>query len=293
MPWSDRSDQPDDADDRSPGVGRDGHADPHDPRFELDRQDNIVLLALGERVDADFDLHRSSCVQCQADIAAYSETVGIARETSEHRDELEAVPPPSVWAGISAELGLAAAAAPQSRSSTEAPAWSSDDAPSDEGASAAHTPRHRRHRMRWRTTMLTVAAAVILAAAVGAGGFVLGRHSTGSSTRATAALAHIPGGPDGATGTATVRTSESGDQLIVSTHNLPLRQGYYQVWLYNPNAKDMIPVGTLAGNGSGTFPVPGGVDIRSYDVVDVSAQNFSGGNTTVHAQSVLQGPLTQ
>ena len=43
---------------------------------------------------------------------------------------------------------------------------------------------------------------------------------------------------------------------------------------------------------AGTFTVAGSIDLRSYDVVDVSAQDY-GGTTVVHQQSVLQGPLTQ
>lgn len=266
MPWSGESAEPAE------------HGDPHDPRFDLDRQDNIVLLALGETVDPAFEAHRTTCTQCQAEVAAYSQTVGLARESTEHREDLDSLPPPAVWAGIAAELGMG-------RTSIAG-------VPSTVGALAS-SPRHRRHRVRWRSAMLVAAAVVILAAGVGAGIVVGRQHSSTPATRADAQLGQMAGGPTGVSGTAVVHASGRGEQLIVATRNLPLRQGYYQVWLFSPAANNMIPVGALAADGTGTFPVPANVDLRSYDVVDVSAQDFGGTDTVVHKQSVLRGGLTQ
>jgi len=89
-----------------------------------------------------------------------------------------------------------------------------------------------------------------------------------------------------------VHGTAQGHQLTIDSTGLPLRQGYYEVWLYNPANGGMQPVGALADDGSGTFTVAGSLDLRSYNVIDISAQDY-GGSTVVHQQSVLQGPLTQ
>jgi anti-sigma-K factor RskA len=242
------------------------YLDPHDPRFELERQDNLTLLALGEPVDPNFQAHHAACSRCQHELATLARTVILARQTDEHSD---AAPPASIWNGISNELGIAA---------------HRRDAP-------AILPA--RHRMRWRYALAAAAAAVVTMAAAG-GGYLLGRHSDGPAATAAshAILRAQPGAPVGVAGTAVVHATDQGHQLTIDSSGLPLRHGYYEVWLYNPASGGMQPVGALADDGSGTFTVAGSIDLRSYDVVDISAQDY-GGSTVVHQQSVLQGPLSQ
>jgi hypothetical protein len=239
--------------------------DPHDPRFELDRLDNLTLLALGEPVDANFDAHQGSCPQCQQELAALAQTVTLARQTDEHSD---AQPPASIWTGISNDLGIAA----HRHISPAAPAV--------------------RHRMRWRTGLAAAAVLVTLAAA--GGGYLLGRHndSTAMSAASHATLLAQPGAPSGVSGTAVIHATAQGHQLTIDSDGLPLRQGYYEVWLYNPASGNMQPVGALADDGSGTFTVAGSIDLRSFNIIDVSAQDYNG-STVVHQDSVLQGPLTK
>ncbi len=125
-------------------------------------------------------------------------------------------------------------------------------------------------------------------------GYVLGHSSdpdTGQgSVTATAQLAPMPGGPAGVAGTAHLLTTSDGKQLSVSTVGLPSRAGYYEVWMFNPAVNQMVAVGTLGANDTGTFPVPAGLDPSAYHVVDVSAQDFDG--NPVHQQSVLRGQLS-
>jgi anti-sigma-K factor RskA len=246
--------------------------DPHDPRFELDRQDNLVLLALGESVSPEFELHHATCEQCQQELAGYTQTVQLARESDAHRDQLTAVPPPSVWSGITAQLGP----------SHPAPA-----------TSHAQPGPVRRTSSRWRYGLLAAAAAVVVAAA-GVGGYLAGRSGDHANTSiSTARLAQVPnGGPRDVSGNAMVHSADGTRQLTITTSGLPLRQGYYEVWLFNPTTQGMTPVGTLGDHGGGTFTIPAGIDLRDYHVIDVSAQEY-GGATVHHGQSVLQGPLTQ
>jgi anti-sigma-K factor RskA len=247
-------------------------ADPHDPRFDLDRQDNLVLLALGESVPPEFELHQVTCEQCQQELAGYANTVELARESGEHRDQLSTVPPASVWSGIVAELGLTNTAQPTSH----ARARTSD----------------RRMSSRWRYGLLAAAAVVVVAAAA-AGGYLAGQSSSETNPSiSTARLTQLPNGPSDVSGSAEVRSANGGRQLMITTSGLPLRQGYYEVWLFNPTTQGMTPVGTLGDHGAGTFTIPAGIDLRDYHVIDVSAQDY-GGATVQHGQSVLQGPLTQ
>ena len=244
--------------------------DPHDPRYDLDRQDNLVLLALGESVPPEFELHQATCDQCQQELASYTQTVHLARESDEHRDQLGTVPPASVWSGIVAELGLTSTARP---------------------APHARDRSSRPLRTRWRYGLLAAAAVVVVAGAA-AGGYLAGQSSETNTSISTARLTQLPTGPSDVSGTAEVRSTASGRQLTVTTAGLPLRQGYYEVWLFNPTTQGMTPVGTLGDHGGGTFTVPAGIDLRDYHVIDVSAQDY-GGATVQHGQSVLQGPLTQ
>ncbi len=243
--------------------------DPHDPRFELERQDNIALLALGEAVDPEFEAHRATCSQCQNDVGALSHTVGLAREIEQRGEEM---PPAAVWSSIAAELGF--------------------DAPKKE-APAAVDELSKRRRRHWRAGL--AAAAAVLVAVAGGVGFLVGQgtESTAVTAASHAELSPQPGGPASVTGTANVHaTSTGGHQLTVSSAGLPLRHGYYEVWLYDAKSGGMQPVGALADNGSGTYTLAGSIDLRSYDIVDVSAQEY-GGSTVVHQQSVLRGSLTQ
>ena len=77
-----------------------------------------------------------------------------------------------------------------------------------------------------------------------------------------------------------MRSSSDGRQVTVTTPGLPLRNGFYEVWLYDPDrgkGGDMVAVGALGDHGRGTFTLPSGIDIRAYHVVNISAQDYGGG----------------
>ena len=158
---------------------------------------------------------------------------------------------------------------------------------------ARQLPPPRRRNSRWRYGLLA-AAAVVLVAAAAAGGYLAGHRGSETNTSiSTAHLSQQPNGPSNVSGQAVVHSTASGRrQLMITTAGLPLRQGYYEVWLFNPTTQGMTPVGTLGDHGAGTFTIPAGIDLRDYHVIDISAQDY-GGATVQHGQSVLQGPLTQ
>nr|WP_279306378.1 anti-sigma factor [Micromonospora globispora] len=74
--------------------------------------------------------------------------------------------------------------------------------------------------------------------------------------------------------------------------NLPTVPGYYEVWLIDPQTMRMFSVGTLGrGSGDELLPLPPNVDLRTYSVVDVSAEQFD--NKPAHSgDSLLRGTLT-
>lgn len=244
----------------------------------MDRLDNLVLSALGEPVDPQFAAHLAGCAECQAELDALSHTAGLARESG--RAELsDAGPSPSVWDSIVAELGRDAESTDDRRTTSDAP------------RPLTLTPRPA-PSTRQRTWVLAAAAAV-LAVAAGGIGYVIADDAPPDSpaVEASAQLSAMPGGPVQVAGDATIVETSDGPQLSVSAKGLPVGNGYYEVWLYNPDLDQMVAVGTLPSDHAGTFPVPAGLDPAEYRVVDVSAQKFDG--NPVHQQSVLRGQLSR
>ena len=53
------------------------------------------------------------------------------------------------------------------------------------------------------------------------------------------------------------------------------QEGYYEVWLRDEQASRLISLGTVSGQTT-TLPVPAGVDLDRFPVVDVSQEEFDG-----------------
>jgi hypothetical protein len=220
--------------------------------------DLLTLLALGEPVaDESTEDHLRTCAACRFELAALREVAGLGRETRGERD-LPA-PAAAVWDRIAAETG-------------------------QQLAPVVALPRPRR---RWRS-LLAVAAVAAIAGAAGA--VVADRLSTPAITEqvlAQADLGRLTSAPDTARGTARVVRTAGHTVLRVSIDGMPAPEGLYQVWLYD-GAATMIPLGVLTG-GQADLPVPQGVDLRTYRVVDVSAQRLG---QQEHGTSMLQGDLS-
>lgn len=281
--------------------------------------EQIVLLALGEQpVDKAPpgqpsaagtatlpQQHLLECGVCRDELAQLTRTVGLAREAGEVGLQAQIVLPASIWNGIAAELGIGSARGTGLAADVRVPGQRTADAPrraaevSGDGSTRgparrpADDPSRRRRPRRtfWRRGLVAAALVVAIGGGVGAG-VAIGRRETPTAVAAQlqAVLRPMPAGPATAYGTATVTLGAS-DTLTVVARRLPLRQGFYQVWLYNPQANKMVAVGTLGAGGDGIWTLASTIDLRSYSVVDVSAQNFDG--NPAHKDSVLQGPLTQ
>lgn len=286
--------------------------------------DHIVLLALNERteqgrqndvqalsaLDESSRQHLQDCEQCRNDLLGLTRTVELARSAGDLGPMGPPVLPASIWTGIATELGIGAdpghadPAPGRDRAIGRVPAqW--EPAPATEPVAVGRSTigPHRaptggptrpggRRTSAWRRGLLV--AAVVVAAAVGTvAGIAIGQRNdpVAAAVEYQAELKPMPAGPVDGHATATVVQADGSQKLMVSARQLPLRQGYYEVWLYNPTADKMVAVGTLGAAGDGEFTLASTIDLRSYNVVDVSAQDFDG--NAAHKTSVLQGPLTQ
>lgn len=250
----------------------------HDPSEDSARWDSLSLLALGERADTGLETHIAVCPDCQSELSALRRTVALGRHSGEYDDDPAPMPSQSVCDGIVAELGM-----------SDAPA--SEPIADAEPRAARHLPAPRSARPTRRQAFALAAAAALIAGTGITGGYLVGHASEGTSTTvaASADLAPYPGGPARVSGTATVHVTGSGSRVSIKTVALPVRNGYYEVWLYDPKADKMVAIGTLPRSGAVDLPVPPGLDVNSYNVVDVSAQDYNG--NPAHQQSVLRGGL--
>ncbi|GAB2465132.1 anti-sigma factor domain-containing protein [Jatrophihabitans fulvus] len=255
-------------------------------------QDDLAALALGEPADPSVSDHIADCERCRHALAELTSLVELAKGGPPGRSQ--AAPPPHLWDRIAAEVaalegpasaGSAAVADPGAVSAATATAAATPPGPR---ATAVPLDRSRRHRVR---RAVLAAAAVVAVGLAGGVGWVLGAGGSDADTAtvSAAALAAQPGVRDEAHGTAKLRPGTGGYQLDVQARGLPAHEGYFEVWLYNPREDKMVAVGTLGTGGRGVFTVPAGIDLRSYYVVDVSAQRFDG--NPAHDRSVLRGAL--
>jgi hypothetical protein len=68
----------------------------------------------------------------------------------------------------------------------------------------------------------------------------------------------------------------------------PLQGGFYEVWLIDRDVKKMVGIGILHP-GEDEFPVPNGVDLSQYPIVDISVQQP--GDPRHSGDSVLRGTI--
>lgn len=233
----------------------DGHLDP----------EQLALMAMGEPVASPADsVHLAECPDCTQELQELARAVQVGRSTIDVGD-LE-TPDPVVWTRIAEELQLTAANEPAETALTRPPA-------------------DRRSRLR---TFWSLAAAVALLAGVGLGGWILGQRSALVPV-AEAALAPFPDHP-GAEGSALVEQKSDGQQIVrVTLDAADTPDTYREVWLINADASALISLGVLDGT-EGTFPIPAGVDLEDYVLVDISQEPIDG-DPDHSGDSIVRGQL--
>ncbi|MCG5465025.1 anti-sigma factor [Micromonospora sp. MED01] len=270
--------------------------------------DRLVFLALGEsEADNGESTHLGTCALCRAEVASLQQVAGLGTETQGLADLPD--PPEHVWQGIEAQVRAAEAGplltetrrhrVPEQADTTTTEQADFTTTEQSFGAAAEATvtrldPARRSRRGRgwsgWVATAVTAAAA----AAVGVVGTVsVLRPDDPTPTPTPVVVASAPLAAYGATpptATGDARVFRDG-QLHLHVANLPSVAGYYEVWLINPTTMEMFSVGTLGGGSDALLPLPPNVDLKSYSVVDVSAEQYDN-NTRHSGDSLLRGSLT-
>ena len=225
--------------------------------------DRLTLLALGsEPGDPGESGHLADCAGCRAQLDDLRAVAELGAETQQVRDLPPA--PEWIWRSVEAATGPAV---------PRVPAAARPAAPT-----------------RPRTAVLVAAVVVVLAVAGVAGLAVIytGRPASPATPVAQAQLDRLAGAPAGARGTA--RIDDASVRLHVT--GMPLQPGYYEVWLLDPDTNGMISLGAMGTGADATFPLPPGVNLREYRMVDVSAEPYDG-NPAHSDRSMLRGAFTR
>ena len=219
-------------------------------------EETIALLALGESVAGNESDHLQTCALCQAKVDQMRAIVGTARSISDEDHPM--TPPDGLWDRITAEIESDGPVVPESR-----------------------VPRGA--RIGW----FALAAAVgLLVGSVGT--LVATDQRNPAPTVAQAELEPLPG--QQARGVAQVRETTDGPVLMVDVTDLPATDGYYEVWMLTPEADSMVSVGVLGDGSVSEFPLPSGMDMDVFPVVDISVEQFDG-DVTHSTDSVVRGAL--
>lgn len=250
----------------------------------------LALVALGEPIVPDEDAHLQSCEQCLADAAELVEVVTVGRSAPV---DLPPVPE-RVWAAITAELGL-----PGGRDWADGPSapvrtLPPRATPDPEHASPALAPvvplAPRRSRL-WQVAGVAAAAGALLGGAVVWAAVDNGGAGRQSQQQLVAQAVLAPLVEDVAqSGQAEVMDSADGQVIRVDARALPVRDGFYEVWLIDTDVTKLVALGALPAGSVGTFTVPPGVSIEDFPVVDISLEPLDG-DPAHSKESLMRGVL--
>ncbi|MET7708393.1 anti-sigma factor [Micromonospora sp. NPDC005413] len=254
--------------------------------------DRLVFLALGEsEADNGESTHLDTCAHCRVEMATLQRVAGLGAETQDLGDLPD--PPEHIWQGIAAEISAAEALPSLTDTRRQQVPEQVSGTTAEPTVTRLDSGRHSRRGRGW-SRWASVAVTAVAAAAVGVLGTVSVLRPDDPAPAptqvvvASAPLAAYGSTPPAAKGDA--RVLQDG-QLHLHVANLPSVPGYYEVWLINPTTMDMFSVGTLGGGPDALLPLPPTADLKSYSVVDVSAEQFDN-NSRHSGDSLLRGTLT-
>jgi hypothetical protein len=261
--------------------------------------EQLALAALREPLPAVDARHLDRCGSCRAQVAALQRGVDALAVPELASVGPGVVPPPDVWLAIRAATGVQVAPRGEriatedaGRTPTHLLAPSSpEDPPAQrrlhrlDGVTATRrrmdVPRFRRR------PVLAAVAAAVLGAAIALGAVSLAHRPAGTQVAATRLQ---PLESSGASGTAVVvEHADHSLELAVTLRGPGPASGYYEAWLADAGLGRMVAVGALH-EGTTTLPLPAGLTVRRYPVVDVSVQQLNG-NPAHSDHSVARGLL--
>lgn len=256
----------------------------------------LALVALGERDAASAEelAHIARCATCGQEVSDLGHLSQVGRTISDHFT-LE-TPSPQVWDRIRAQLGFDAdfssdLVPPSTPSSAPAlstyPPLTVVRTAEDEPPPAERLDEPRPDRRR----VLSLGLAAGLALLAGIGGTLAWQQLRPPAETVISAvpLNALPAWT-GARGEATLEQDADGRRWLVvtMTTSRPV-DGVQQVWLMSRDASAMTPVGLMAHDDE-RFPVPNGIDVSRYPVVDISDEE-PGGAPTHSGNSIVRGTL--
>lgn len=205
--------------------------------------------------------------------------VGAAARALTASDQDLAEPPPDLWAGIAGRAAAPDASPPRD-----------DMAPVVPLGRPAHyaSPGTGRGRRAWWAAGAAAAAVLVVVA----GAVVATRDGDGDAGGQTVASAELAPLPDAVPGTgpavAAVVDRDGAEELTLDASVPDAADGFYEVWLIDEAVDGMVSLGPLRADGR--YPIPAGVDVRAFPVVDVSIEPPDG-EPTHSGRSVLRGVL--
>lgn len=261
-------------------------------------RDALSLRALGEPVALD-EAHLAECGACADELSRLRAAAQATRAGAPSDADIEAMtlqPPEQVWQAIAAATGVRPETLTLDAPRPAPPGSARHAAAPAAAAPALSAPRERVPARRWPGWAL--AASLVLGVVLGGFGWqILGSGSTGSQPPPVAApttvgtVALEPLGPTTtSSGQARMLQRDGHLSLALDAAGLaPEPDAYYEVWLLTPDASRMIPLGALAADHE-EFPVPDGVDLAAFSVVDVSVEPYDG-DPQHSGDSVLRGVM--
>lgn len=239
--------------------------------------ERFTLIAIGEELTEDERAHLEGCDDCALELAEFEHTVAIGRSTMSVGD-LQA-PPERVWENILTQVRSAAL---EGEVEAEASISSLGDAPT-----VPAVRERRRTRSRGSAIMFALAASLaVVLTVVGVWSFV---RPTAVVELASASLEAFPDHP-GAAGEAVVVELADGKREIRVSVDADADDGLREVWLITADATALVSLGLLEGS-EGSFPIPEGIDINEYVLVDVSLEPIDG-DPTHSGDSIVRGELS-
>lgn len=138
---------------------------------------------------------------------------------------------------------------------------------------------------------LGLVAATVAGILIGAGIVTLNNSGTPEQIVASAQLTPLPGDPNRGDAEATLNQSGSGYTITVKATGVSNPAGFYEVWLLDEKNMGLVALGTLSpGQTEATFPVPQGVDLQTFNAVDISDEPLDG-NPGHSGATVMRGTL--
>lgn len=227
--------------------------------------DDLSMIAVGESVSAGQEEHLQQCARCRSRLDQLTAVVATARMITD--EDRPVLPPDHVWSGILSDLGM-------------------DDADAD-GEVISMSRRRPARSPRWWLVAAAAVAGLVAGSLVTAA--VVDFSSEQASLVASATLE--PVAEVDVTGTAVIEDAAGSASLRISVPDLPdVPDGYYEVWMATADAGTMVALGTLNPGAETVLPLPAGMQVADFPLVDVSVEHFDG-NPGHSAVSVVRGLL--